>query len=316
LQLRLALSQHLNEPVSSSELNRWWNGDFEIMPDHDPQPQTELVEILYLVAGARHETGFISEALTLYRAILSMFQDSHRTLDLQFRTALALSELNQHGAGLQLLRRLGPRRALTPLDKNKIRLTHMTFRFRARPSLHLIRRIDRFMRPLAANELTQDRARLRTAFVRFLQGNAAAYPFIGSQNRIVRNHRKREQLHQLEIVQLQRAITLKKPLWVGRILALVGQGLLEVGDDLLDAPIPNDVTPSQLATYRDLLHTYVEASWLKALRYVNEGLHLATRLGLSKDLVHELGSLKEAIALRLETSGASTDRDQSKAPAE
>ena len=54
--------------------------------------------------------------------------------------------------------------------------------------------------------------------------------------------------------------------------------------------------------YRTELLSYAVATWMKALRYANEGLHLATRLGLAPTLQQALTDLKRSIERNIETN--------------
>lgn len=300
IQLALAMKAVVDLPSEDATVDQWFSGALHDIHAHPEAIHPLILEILYLYGGVLQEELNTTDALTLFEAILKYIPNSDRHADVLFRCANAHSMMANTSRAQALLQQLSQQKPFTKIDREKVKLTKKAFQFRASPSPSSIRAINRRMRRMPNSYFRQYRASIRLELLQYLARENNALHFTGSQRQTIRHHRLRSKNHQASVTHLEQIIQLQQPTQVARALAVIAQGLMDTGDALFASPIPSELSEVQQKLYRDQINVYVKNTWLNALRYSTEGVHLSTRLDLGGPLKTKMTSLKEAISGRIE----------------
>ena len=300
LQLVLALKTITKTASDDVITEKWISGVLDDVHNYPTELHPQILEALYLYAAVLQEENDRTGAVRIFEALLTHMPNSLRNPDILFRCANAYSMSNDNERALALLKPLTRNSTLTGIDIDKLKLTHKFFKYRASPSMKRLKRLDIWMKRLPNSYFRQYRATLRLELLlKLTQANDALH-FEGSQSQIVRHHRLRSKNHEMSVTQLAQIILLKRPTQVAQALLIISKGLLDTGDALYASPTPAGLSPEQQRVYRSQINLYVKSTWLNALRYTTEGVHLSTRLNLGEPLKTKTASLKEAISGRIE----------------
>jgi len=305
IQLVIALEQILRSAPMPLPVEPWLKGDFSLLIHLSEEHHRNLVEVLFLYAGTLQEKGQPRKALAIFDALHTRHADNHRSLNIQYRSALAWSQLNDHKKALDVMRAIGPRSQLNQVDKRQIQLMQFVFKFRRKPSFRAARKVDRQLSRIKG--IRHIRAKIRTELVAYFHRQMEQYPLTGPEKQIAKSYARKEHLHRLSVQQLEQAILLEEPLWVAEMLILIGQNLVDVAEQLNTSPLPPQITPSLEPLYRKQMDKLVTQSLMNALRYSSEAEHLTHRLGMSPILIEKAKTLKEGITRKIEAGDHSAE---------
>lgn len=300
IQLALAMKVVVDHPPEDGLVDQWFSGALQDIHAHPKAKHPIILEILYLYAGVLQEESNTTEAIALFEAILKHIPNSDRHADVLFRCANAHSMMANTNRSRVLLQQLSQQKPFTKIDRKKVALTKKAFQFRIAPSPSRTNALTKRMKRMPNSYFRQYRASIGLELLQYLAQENDALHFTGSQRQIIRHHRLRSKNHQLSVTQLEQIIQLQQPTQVARALALIAQGLMDTGDALFASPAPSELSEEQQKLYREQINVYVKNTWLNALRYSTEGVHLSTRLDLGEPLKTKMASLKEAISGRIE----------------
>ena len=300
IQLVLVLEALRAEHQLAGHPERWLSGNIDDVAQYSAKIQTELFDVLYLYAGVLQEEHNLKGALKIFESLLSQDQSVIRYEDILFRCATAHSLSGNETQANHTLVRVTKNLSVSKTDAAKLRLTRQMFRFRMNPSVRGTHRLHKHMSRLPDVYFQSYRGRLRVELIQYLLDVNATLDFKGTQRRIVRHHRLRSKNHQASVSQLERIIQLQQPIPVANALMLISEGLMHTGDALHAASVPETLSPEQKTMYQNQIQVYVKNTWVNALRYSTEGVHLSTRLNLGEPIKTKMASLKEAISTRIE----------------
>lgn len=235
-------------------------------------------------------------ALAGYTTLIDRWPDLPLADDARYRRAVVLEDLGEHKQAVAQVRELLRRGAWDDQDRASLALIRGAAELDAGRHAAGARRVQR---ELAALEGTQDlswaRARARLALTRALLDQARD---VG----IVNDGRARKRLV-ARVALLDQAMD--QVIAIGRLgepeAALAG--LLALGDayralhaDLLSAPPPRGLTEEQVAIFRQELDQQVDVLQVKAWRFYDEGVSLATRLQWQGRIAQELKERRAALS--------------------
>jgi hypothetical protein len=280
----------------------------------DPDVQDEIISHLFLIAVSYDESGDFSTSITKYLALIEGQPTHARTLDATFRLARVYSKSGQHKLAQTTLDSIDLPPGAPELDAEKIRLFQAAFNYRAHGKQKHFKRLEKHLLRIPESQITEDRARLRYEIVSTLIAGMDDHPFTGGSAAVKRAHRKRMRLHMQTVYQMNHMIKLRRPLWISRALLIMSTQLMNTAFELQETTPPSHLSSGQRVHYEQQMALYIQATWVKALRYAQEGSNLASRLGLDPNLVSEF----RALGVRLERAieGQETEKDANLGPAE
>jgi tetratricopeptide (TPR) repeat protein len=235
-------------------------------------------------------------ALAGYTTLIDRWPDLPLADDARYRRAIVLEDLGEHQQAVAQVRELLHRGAWDERDRASLALIRGAAELdagRLRPG---VRRVQRELAALEGTEdLTWARARARLALTRALLDQAAAVE-------IVNDGRARKRLV-ARVALLDQAMD--QVIRIGHLgepeAALAG--LLALGDayqalhaDLLAAPPPRGLTEEQVTIFRQELVPQVDVLQVKAWRFYDEGVSLATRLQWQGRIAQELKERRAALS--------------------
>ena len=236
------------------------------------------------------------DALAGYTTLIDRWPDLPLADDARFRRAVVLEDLGEHKQAVLQVRELERRNAWDARNRQSLALIRGAAELDAGRLRAGARRIQRELTALdGTDELTWARARAHLASSRALLLQAAD---IG----IVNDGRARKRLV-ARVALLDQAMD--QVITIGRLgepeAALAG--LLALGDayqalhaDLLAAPPPAGLSEEQVAIFREELAKQVDVLQVKAWRFYDEGVSLATRLQWQGHIAQELKARRASLS--------------------
>jgi len=249
-----------------------------------------------------YQTGVLAEvredwrsAITAYEAVEDGWPDSATAHDARFRRAYCLEELGEHKAATRVVKRLQREGRWSADDERTMALQRGITELR---SGKIRRGIKRILKALASgeDERTWIRAKARLALVRAQLGKAASLKLKGDK-RAAKRLRKRSSLISAAEKQAIVMFNLGEPEFALEGLLLLGDGYMDLYDEMLNYPPPRKVDDPE--TYREVVMEKASILLTKAHARYDEGVRVAARTQWVGSVTARLKVKRDALAGRL-----------------
>jgi len=229
-----------------------------------------------------------SEALEGYNQISLKECSADLRLNILYRQALVLSDLQQEKEALKMVRRLRRRIFLSKTDRRGIRLLLGATEIKAGKKNRGIRRIQRTLNQLDSDHehpWLQSKARLTLA--EELLDSASDIEIIANDS-LDDSLRQRANLIVAAERQVQMIISLNEPEQALIGLSQVADAMLMLYDDVILSPAPESFTTSQREIYQEELEERAKILQHKSLSYYSTALRYANQLEWKGAITEEL----------------------------
>lgn len=239
-----------------------------------------------------------AEALAGYTALVQTWPDAGVAADARYRRAVVLEDLDEHQQAVRQIKELERTGHWDDNDQRSMELVRGAAEVDGGHTRRGVRRTQRALSALGGtDELTWARARARAALTQALLDQAARVE-------IVNDRRARKRLV-ARAAYLDRAMDqviaiskLGEPEYALAGLLALGDAYLALYDDLLAAPPPRKLDAEQAAIYQQELRQQVDVLQVKAFRFYDEGVSLATRIRWQGQIAELLKARRDALDVR------------------
>ncbi len=230
-----------------------------------------------------------------YETITVAWPELPLARDARYRRAIVLEDMGEHAAAskeIKLLQRSG---SWEDRDEMSMALVRGAAELRGGHTRRGIRRVQRALDALqGTDELSWARARARMALAE-AQLDAAAAVEIRNDRKAARRLGKRAELLTAAQDQVIAIATLGEPEYALDGLLALGDAFLALHDDVLAAPPPRSLSPEQVDIFNEELRQEVDVLEVKAFRFYDEGVSLATRLHWQGRVAQDLLARRDAL---------------------
>lgn len=249
-----------------------------------------------------YQTGVLAEvredwrgAITAYEAVAAGWPDSATAHDARFRRAYCLEELGDHRSATKAVKRLQREGRWSADDERTMALQRGITELRSGKIRRGIKRILKALNS-GADERTWIRAKARLALVRAQLGKAASMKLKGDK-RAAKRLRKRSALLSAAENQAIVMFNLGEPEFALEGLLLLGDGYMELYNEMLNYPPPRSVDDPE--TYREVVMEKASILLTKAHARYDEGVRVAARTQWVGSVTDRLKAKRDALADRL-----------------
>ncbi len=215
--------------------------------------------------------------------------------DARYRRAIVLEDMDLHREASKEIKLLEKAGGWEPTDAMSMELVRGAAEVRAGRTRRGVRRIQRVLDQLeGSDQLTWARARARMALAE-AQLEAAREVAIRNDRKAARRLERRAHLLTAAQDQVIAIARLGEPEYALQGLLALGDGFLALHDDLLAAPPPSRLTEDQVEVYKRSLREQVDVLEVKAWRFYDEGVGLATRLRWQGSIAEQLAARRDAL---------------------
>ena len=249
-----------------------------------------------------YQTGVLAEvredwrgAITAYEAVAAGWPDSATAHDARFRRAYCLEELGEHRSATKAVKRLQREGRWSADDERTMALQRGITELRSGKTRRGIKRILRALES-GEDERTWIRAKARLALVRAQLGKAASMRLKGDK-RAAKRLRKRSALLSASEKQAIVMFNLGEPEFALEGLLLLGDGYMDLYDEMLNYPPPRSVDDPE--TYREVVMEKASILLTKAHARYDEGVRVAARTQWVGSVTDRLKTKRDALVTRL-----------------
>lgn len=240
-----------------------------------------------------------AQARDVYARIAGQAPDSHRGDDARFRVAELTGVLGDPEGAIDRLRDLRPWRRFDAADEAKIRLNYGWFTVQREQPRRARRRLRRALRKAEPGTVPYYEAKAWAGRVRLHIDSVEDRVFEGSRRRIKKQLLERERAVLAGEDALRRIIDLEEPEWILDSILVLSAAYEDLGDDMLAADEPDDLTEAQRDLYRQGLQKQIDPLYQRAEAYLIEGAALAGRLGWSSTRVADIEAERARLTRKL-----------------
>lgn len=263
-----------------------------------PDDRVQL-EIDYQTANVLALRGAYADAREVYAAIAAR-PDTHRTLDSRFRVAELTGVLGDPEGALAGFNDLRPWGRLPDEDQSKIALNRAWFTLQTGDTRRGMRRLRRALRKTETGTVSFYEAKAWAGIARAYADEAARVPIEGTDRKLRKRLAEREVYLAGAGSAVGQAVALQEPEWVLEGLLALADGFEQLGDDLLEAPEPSDLTEEQLLLYRQGMREQAVATWMRAEVFLSKGVEVADQLAWHSDRVPRMRDHLARLRQRIE----------------
>lgn len=236
-----------------------------------------------------------SGAIAAYAAVAEGWPDSATAHDARFRRAYCLEELGEHRAATKAVKKLQREGRWSEDDERTMALQRGITELRSGKTRRGVRRILKALES-GQDDRTWIRAKARLALVRAQLGKAASMRLKGDK-RAAKRLRKRSALISASEKQAIVMFNLGEPEFALEGLLLLGDGYMELYDEMLNYPPPRSVDDPE--TYRELVMEKASILLTKAHARYDEGVRVAARTQWVGSVTDRLKAKRDTLAVRL-----------------
>ncbi len=253
-------------------------------------------EVLYhrgILAEVQEDYGIAEQ---WYQEVAEVHPTSSVAADAIFRRAYCLEELGLHRDALVLVKGLQRSGRWSESDALAMALERGIVELRAGKKRRGIRRILRALdRVGSSEEQSWIQAKARVALVRAQLKEAARLKLVGNK-KAARRLKIRARLMASAEAQAKVAFVLGEPEYALEGLLLLGDGYMQLYQDMLDHPPPRSIPPEKHAHYRETVLKRAAVLKLKAHARYDEGVRVAARTKWQGSLTERLKARRAATA--------------------
>lgn len=254
----------------------------------------------YLYAVSLELAHDLDEAQARYEGLLTRWPTGLRARDIQFRLAELQATRGNYRAARAQLDALGRPRHFAGDDRHKVALWSALWRFQDSGRNRHGRRLARTLSATPEGAVTFYQAKARASLASFYVDQAGQ---IGIDHprpkRAARAFQQRLDTLDQAYAQLHLVIALEEPEWILATILETGVGYAALAEALASAPEP-DLTPEQLAMYREAVRSQVSGLLVRVLTDYQHALDMAHRIAWKSRRVAELERAHHAIESRIE----------------
>lgn len=256
-------------------------------------------EATYLMGVTWELDNHPEEAIPLYREALKRWPDGGRQADLRFRLAESWGTAGRPRKAIRLLGRV-PTADLTESDLLKMELIRGVWELQAGRNHKGLARLEEALGTAGPEDATFYQAKARAHIAGKMLEDAARLDLKARGERQARQLTGRAELITAAEHQVAAIAPLNEPEWALEGLFLTALAYEQLGDDLIDAPTPRELTPEQAAIYEEQIAQRAGIVRTKAARYYKKGLDLAERLDWRSSRVDKLQGGYDSVVSKLE----------------
>lgn len=242
--------------------------------------------------------GEYATALELYTQLHQQELEEGLQLEVAFRRALVLSDVDRHKEAIRSLRQLRRRFSLSKDDKVVVNLALGTSELQAGKKWMGIRHIQRNLELLESGQQhpwIQARARYALAQELLDQAHSIALSPIKTGTKLNDKLQERANLILAAEKQIAVVIQLDEPEYALQGLIDIADAMLILYDDLVAVPPPTSFTPDQAVLFRERMAQDASVLQEKAFNYYSKGLRYAEQLDWPGDIQDELREKREIV---------------------
>lgn len=270
-------AERLDEAWRRIDVGDWYGARILVDETRALEPSWDE-ELLYITAVTYQLDREHDEALEVFDALLDAYPEGERAVDTRFRRALTLADRGDFDDASKTLRELRPYGKLPDEGQRKIALCEATWTLE-RGKKSGLRKIDRELSRLAPEQLTWFQARARSALLHHAVDVSRTLEFDVSDKVMTRQLNTRAAYVFGAEAQLNAIVDTKETWFILDGLGALGDAYVDLADDLLARPVPDDYGDIQTAQFRNRLESQAVVQLIKARKYYDLGREHATRIG-------------------------------------
>lgn len=250
---------------------------------------------LYQLGIAHELDGDHRTAIAVYERLM---QDPAGTLDGGFRRALCLEALGDWDAALRQYRRLPQAEGFDRHDRLTLDLAlgvAELYAGKERRGRALIE--DALAASEGVDEVTWVQAKARYALADQALDEARDLKLDGREARVARNLAARAAALEQAQSEIAAVIALGEPEWILEGMLRLGDGFLELRDDMLAVPPPHDFDEETTALYLKVLEERTQVLLVKGFQAYDGGLDVAGRFRVQNETTATLRERRDSIQL-------------------
>lgn len=255
----------------------------------------ETPDRLYQLGIAYELSGEYGTAISVYERLM---QDEAHVLDGGFRRALCLESTGDWDAALRQYRKLPQAQGFDRHDRITLDLALGIAELSAGKEKKGRAMIEEALRASeGTDDVTWIQAKARYALADHALDSARDLSLQGREKRVARSLEGRAfalaeaESHVIQVIQLE------EPEWILESMLRLGDGFMELREDMLAVPPPGDLDPELRALYVETLEKRTEVLKLKGYQAYDGGLEVAGKFRVQNETTEVLEARRDAIQL-------------------